>query len=158
MTLKDVIDVMGSVISVITIVFIFLAYRQASYQLRLNARNEFQKMLLEANKTLVASPELWSIYDENKFTFFDKKTPENSLKLESFTYMMLNIFESVFSFYGDSKGLRESEKVSYASWKGYFKNFLEGSSLARRLIGESRVMYTSHLINEFDSITNVFSK
>ena len=96
------------------------SYLLSEYQLRLNTRNELQKMLIEVNKCMINDPELWATYDHHEVSASIKQSHTPVAKIEAISYMMLNTFEAAFAFYEDSPRLRKAELESYETWKGYF--------------------------------------
>ena len=135
----------------------FTAYRSyflSEYQLRLNSRLEFHKLLLEVNKATLADPTLRSIYDE--FT----GDPADPRKLWTFAYMNLNIFETIFSFYWDSDRIRKKEKASYDVWVAFLRNTLENSSFARNFVQQPQIrkLYHPELIKQIDEIIGSLEK
>jgi hypothetical protein len=153
----------GSEIATLTIslvslsISIFAAYKTyglGEYQLRLANRNEFQKLLIDVNKVLVERPELWAIYDSHPIPREGLRDPKERARLEALAYMLLNVFECVFTFYGDSPRLTKAERESFAAWKGFLNNLLQDSSLMRELLDKPnlRLMYNAKLIAEVDSI------
>ena len=136
----------------ISVVVGYKAYIFSEYQLRLSSRNDFQALLVDINKTLVEHPELWAIYDS--YPVPREADPIGSARLQAFAHMVLNVFECVFAFYGDSPRLTKAERDAFDAWKGFLKNTLLESSFARDLVGKPhiRVMYHAKLIAEIDSI------
>jgi hypothetical protein len=132
----------------------FKTYLFSEYQLRLSNRNEFQKLLVDINKTMVEHPELWAIYDSYPVPREGLADPIGRAKLQAFAYMMLNVFECVFAFYGDSPRLTRAERNAFDAWKGFLRNTLENSSFARELVGNPnlRTMYHAKLMAEIDSV------
>ncbi|HWN09161.1 MAG TPA: hypothetical protein VNO50_07845 [Pyrinomonadaceae bacterium] len=134
---------------------IFVGYRThafGEYQLRLGTRNDFQKLLIDVDKTLVENPQLWAIYDA--YPASGALTDIEKGRLRAFAYMLLNVFECVFAFYGDSPRLTKAENESFEAWKGFLKNTLQDSSFARELLANPklRLIYHSKLIAEIDLI------
>ena len=136
---------------------IFVGYKSyafSEYQLRLGSRNEFQKLLVDINKTLIEHPELWAIYDSYPVPREGLAEPIGRARVQAFAYMMLNTFECVFAFYGDSPRLTKAERNSFNAWKGFLRSTLENSSIARELAGNPnlRAMYHAKLMAEIDSV------
>jgi len=144
------------IISLVSLsISVFAGYKASAfseYQLRLSNRNQFQVLLVDIDKTLIEHPELWSFYDSYPREWL--ADPIGRARLEAFGYMMLNIFECVFAFYGDSARLTKAERHSFDAWKGFLRNTLENSSFARELVGgpNIRPMYNAKLIAEIDSV------
>lgn len=140
---------------IIAVLTAIKSYLLSEYQLRLNVRNDFHKMLIEINKIQIADPDLSGVYDCNKSSLNLSSDFKTTAKIRSMAYMTLNTFEAVFAFYGDSPRLRKAEKESFEAWKGYFREFIQGSSLARQLMKDAEGEKTYHrsLITEFKSAT-----
>lgn len=138
----------------ISIIVGYKTYIFSEYQLRLSNRNEFQKLLVDVNKTLVEHPELWAIYDSYPVPRERLADPMERARLHAFTHMVLNICECVFAFYGDSSRLTKAESASFDAWKGFLRDTLQQSSFARELVSNTniRTMYHAKLIAEIDSV------
>jgi hypothetical protein len=145
-------DILTLAISIIALLVSGLAayrsYALNEYQVRLNSRLEFNKLLLEINKAALADPSLLSIYDE----FSD--VPADPKKLWVFAYMNLNVFETVFTFYWDSDRIRAQERSSYETWIAFLRNIIETSEFARHFLKQPQVrqLYHPKLIHEIDEI------
>src|SRR5262245_1652792 len=88
---------------VVAVVSAYISYRISEYQIRLSARNDFQKLLLEANRELIDNPELWAIYDNHPLAArFNRDDPMQCGRLEAFAYMYVNLLEMVYTFYNES--------------------------------------------------------
>ena len=61
------------------------SYLLSEYQLRLNARNEFQKMLIELNKTMASDPELWATYTTHELYKSVGDDPKTRAKIQAIT-------------------------------------------------------------------------
>jgi len=141
----------------------FAAYRTyvlSEYQLRLNTRNEFQKLTLEIQKELIRDPELYAVYDDHPMVLRRQQNPELYYRLEAFAYMVLNVFDTVFCFYGDSKKLTKSENRSFQMWHGLLADFLRKSSIARTILdrSETREVYTESFFLMATSIVRNLSE
>jgi hypothetical protein len=149
------------IISLVSLsISIFAAYKTyglGEYQLRLTNRNEFQKLLIDVNKVLIEHPELWAIYDSHSIPREWLNDPKEKARLEALAYMILNVFECVFTFYGDSPRLTKAERESFEAWKGFLNNLLQDSSFMRELLDKPnlRLMYNAKLIAEVDSILKI---
>ncbi len=160
MTGNEIATLVISLVSLsISILAAYKTYGLGEYQLRLTNRNEFQKLLIDVDKVLVEHPELWAIYDSHPIPREGMNDPTGRAKLEAFAYMMLNVFECVFTFYGDSPRLTKAEKESFAAWKGFLSSLLQDSSFMRELLDKPniRLVYNAKLIAEVDSILRIKS-
>ena len=130
----------------------YKTYTFSEYQLRLSNRTEFQKLLVDIDKSLIEHPELWALYDS--YSELRENSPAGRVRLQAFAHMVLNIFECVFAFYADSSRLTNAERESFEAWKGFLRFTLQESSLTRELVSKPnlRVMYHAKLLAEIDSI------
>jgi hypothetical protein len=136
----------------ISLIAAYKTYTFSEYQLRLSNRTEFQKLLVDIDKSLIEHPELWAIYDS--YSALREADPVGRVRLQAFAHMVLNIFECVFAFYGDSPKLTNAEQESFQAWKGFLKFTLQESSLTRELLNtpKLRAMYHAKFLEEIDSI------
>ena len=108
--------------------------------------DRFLKLLLELNKELVRDPDLWGVYDldQEPHPTPDIKQGDRQLqgKLHAFAYMFLNVFQTVYAFY-EAQGKRGVRDAHYNSWYGTFKDFVNKSSWAQRILSrkDSEVVY-----------------
>ena len=110
------------------------AYQLAHTQLRLANRNEFQRMLIDLDKELIANPRLWAVYDSNPMPNERIEDPVEQARVEAFAYMHLNVFELVYSFFNDPGDLTRVERGAWQQWDAHLRVFLKGSSLAQTLM------------------------
>ena len=108
--------------------------------------DRFEKLLLELNRELVRDPDLWGVYDldQEPHPTPDIKQGDRQLqgKLHAFAYMFLNVFQTVYAFY-EAQGKRGVRDAHYNSWYGTFKDFVNKSSWAQRILlrKDSEVVY-----------------
>ena len=139
----------------ISLVAAYKSYRFQEYQSRLNTRRQFQPLLLDTNKAMIAHPELCAFYDAS-YTQSNSSNPVERARLEAYAHMLLNTLEIIFAFYGDSPRLTNAERASFEAWKRYLRDTLERSSLARELWNNPNIkpMYNPNLVAEIESVTN----
>jgi HAMP domain-containing protein len=114
-------------------------------------RVEAQKLLLEINKSLITTPKLFSVLDNEQSAGGERKNcPEESApckngcpedecrKLRAFAYMNLNVFEIVLAVH--PKG----EEAT--AWRRYFKETLKNSKITRTVLLENSDVYSDQLI------------
>lgn len=122
-----------------------LFYRNFKLSTRLANRNvqiEAHKQLFETNRQQIADPRLWAIWDVHQVQFKeDLADPVFRLKLRSFAYMQLNIFEMVMV-------QLPNDGPVFGTWQRFFTDSLEGCSLLRELLieNEERGFYHPVLI------------
>ncbi len=161
--MHNILEIIGPILTGLTFV---LAYNFWRHQLRVNARNAFQTMLLDVDKTMIAHPELWAVYDTyatNAAHFGDhQKRLEFEGKRRAFVFMMLNMFEIIFAYYRNpdpavlfsSHRLAPVESETRKTWIRYAKEFLRGSSFARDLweIPATQEVYVKQFRAEINAI------
>jgi hypothetical protein len=157
MTGIETATIIVSVVSLlISLVAAYKAYAFSEYQLRLSNRTEFQKLLVDIDKSLIEYPELWALYDS--YSDLRESSPSGQVRLRAFAHMVLNIFECVFAFYADSSRLTKAERESFHAWKGFLRFTLQESSLTRELVAKPnlRAMYHAKLLAEIDLVLQSF--
>jgi hypothetical protein len=140
MTATEVITVLISVVSIVVAVYAAVKTKALSeQQLRLGNRNEFQKMLFEITRQMLAEPILYSIYDDHPLASARHDDLAENAKRESVVWLFFHMFELVFAFY---PGEPDSpiERESLRCWNVYCASFFRRSSLARAMISRPEIL------------------
>jgi hypothetical protein len=131
-------EIMTTALSVVSLLVAgFAAYRTYALshsQLRIAARHEFQRLLLDIDKELVRDPSLWGVYDAHPMGLAGPADPMHKAKLEAFAYMLINMCHVAFVFSQEMRSHGKIDEEVYTTWTGTFEDFLKGSSLGREIL------------------------
>ena len=116
---------------------------------------EGHKLLAEVNKQLLADPRLWALQDDHPVITVLKSEMTDPIiiaKLESFAYLILNIFEILLVVRPGAMNKRE--KAEYDTWRFFFHDTVAKSSIIRRLLEDPAVrrLYGSVLLAEYQQV------
>lgn len=137
-TFSLALSILSLVVAGVAAVFTYALSRR---QLRLAARHEFQKLLLEVNKEMVRDPELWGIYDlaspgrePHPMSLLNRDDPRHVAKLEAFAYMFLNVIQVVFAYFDDGGAPTPTEEAIWHAWQGTADDLVNHSALVQCLL------------------------
>ncbi|MBC8044304.1 MAG: hypothetical protein IAF08_12775 [Rhizobacter sp.] len=135
-----------------SVIFTFVLWRDNYVLLRSTARQEHNRLLLEIDKYLVDSPDLWAMWDEHGAQ--SNLSPEHQMKIRQFVYLVMNVYETVFDFYHHLVRRNAADEAHWTKWHNIITEFLRTSAFAREVVADvkTRRNYSEGFITYLDRI------
>lgn len=134
MTLNTMIPLFIAVLSFVnSVLFTVILYRFNRINLRTAARQEHNRLLLEIDRYLLEKEDLWLIWDANRQTLGRPLTQQETHRCTLFIVFVLNIHETVFSFYDHAIRRNQEDEEHWHKWDLMLIALFKSSSIAREL-------------------------
>ncbi len=135
MKYTELIPILISMISLIISLIVVFSNRSFSKRnISENIRKHYMGALYELDKLLISDPSLWAVYDNHPLAKEKKMDELSKGKREAFIYYLINLWETIFHDYNDTKNHFSHEDEFWYSWDNYITHFIKNSSEGRELI------------------------
>jgi hypothetical protein len=111
--------------------FTVILYSFNRTNLRTAARQEHNRLLLEIDRYQLDCPDLWVMWDTALTQGAPPLAPAQQKRIELFTILVLNIYETVFNFYHHIIRPGSADRTIWEKWNRMFQGLFSSSSLAR---------------------------
>lgn len=135
-----------------SVIFTFVLWRDNYVLLRSTARQEHNRLLLDIDKYLVDSPDLWAMWDEHGTK--SNLSPEQQMKIRQFVYLVMNVYETVYDFYHHLVRRNKADEAHWKKWHNIITEFLCSSRFAREVVADikHRCNYSEGFITYLENV------